>query len=253
MSKAMKQTLAALKGNQAVVLGREAPAKVPAGAVLLTFGKSFALQPEATVPVEALPPKLAAAAKVVANTGGVVTSAVAKSAGVDFAALLSKLQANKNVTVTLKGARKFSVTPKAKRADLLQVGQEPAAPAAKASKSAKATTPVKAAPKAGAKASKKPKEAAKPAKATKVAKAPAKAAPKASKAAVKAAPAKGKAAKAAKPAAKAAKAAPKAKAKEAPAKPAKKAPAKAAKDSKPAKAAKKETKPAKKGKGKGKK
>jgi hypothetical protein len=233
-NKALKQTLAALGSHQAVVIGKEAPAKVPPGSVALTFGKSHALQRENTTPVESLPPKLNAAAKVVAETGGLVTAKVAKEFGVDYAALLTKLQGNKSLVITERGKGKFSATVKAKRANLLQVGEQAAATAPKAAKVTKAAAPAK----VPAKTEKKAKEAPKPAKATKAPTKAAKPAPAPAKAAKKtAAPVK-----AAKPAPKPTKAA----AKAAPVKAGKKTAE--AKSAKPAKVTKAAKAPAKKGK-----
>jgi hypothetical protein len=233
-NKALKQTLAALGSHQAVVVGKESPAKVPTGSVLLTFGKSYALQRENTTPVESLPPKLNAAVKVVAETGGVITGKVAKEYGIDFAALLGKLQKNKALVLTEKGKTKFSVTVKAKRANLLQVGEQApakaAAPAAKGKAAAKVT---KEAPKAAAKA---PKAAPAAKDTKKAAKAPAKAAKAPAKVAKKLPEAKGKQGKGET-------------AKAAPAKAAKGKAAKAAPAAKPAKGkapAKKPGRPAKK-------
>ena len=183
MSKAIKQTLAAIGPRQAVALGKEAPAKVPGGAVLLTFGKTYALQRQASNVVETLPNKLPAAAKALVESGGVVTKKVAKAAGLDFDALVAKLQGNKALSVNALGS-KVVVTPKAKRADLIALGDNVQATAPKATK-------------APAKVEKKGKEAPKASKATKETPKPAKAAGKAPKAPVKAgkAPAKAEAPK----------------------------------------------------------
>lgn len=227
MSKAIKQTLAAIGPRQAVAIGKEAPAKIPTGAVQLTFGKTYALQRQASNVVEALPGKLPAAVKALVESGGVVTSKVAKASGLDFAALVAKLEGNKNLTVTAS-ANKVTVTPKARRADLIAVGQAAPAAPAKVAKAAPAKASAKAPVKVPAKADKKAKEAPKAAKATQ---SPAKGA-KAASAAPKVA--KGKAAKPA----------PKVEASKAKAK----GPVKGKAVIKPAKV---ETKPAK-GKGKGK-
>ncbi len=224
MTKAIKQTLAAIGPRQAVAVGKTAPEKLPSGAVLLTFGKTFALQRQASNIVEALPGKIPAAVKALVESGGIVTAKVAKASGLDFASLVAKLQANKAITLTEKGKNAFIVTPKAKRADLIAVGNAAPAPAPKATKAAPAP-----------KAEKKAKEAPKAAKATKEAPKPAKGAGKAPKAAEKAP------AKAAKPA-KAEKAAGKGKA-EAPKGPVKgKSATKPVKAEKPAKADKKAAK-----------
>ena len=213
MSKAIKQSLAAIAAHQAVVLGKEEPAKLPAGSILLTFGKSYALQRENTTIIDALPAKLPAAVKALVQTGGIVTAKVAKASGLDFAALFEKLNANKSVVVIAKGSNKFSVTVRAKRADLISVGTAPAAKApakavatkapvkaAKASKAPVATTPAKGKAKAAVVA---PKAAAKAAKAAPAPKAKAKAAPAPAAKASKGKPAPAAKAKKAEPAAKA--------------------------------------------------
>jgi len=160
MSKAIKQTLAAIGPRQAVLIGKEAPANTPRGAILLQFGKSYALQREASNIVEALPGKIPAAVKALVESGGIVSAKVAKAAGLDFAALLTRMENNKTVTVNAT-ATKFTVTPRAKRADLISgVGEAPKAKPAKGAKVVKEAP----APKGGKKAV---KAAEKPAKAPK--------------------------------------------------------------------------------------
>lgn len=167
-TKAIRQTLAALGPRQAVAVGKEPPAKLPSGTVQLTFGKTYALQRQASNIVETLPGKITAAVKALVESGGVVSKKVAKAAGLDFDALVEKLQNNKALSVTAM-ATKVIVTPKAKRADLISALSAPATPGP--AKKAAATKQV--ASKPAAKAAKSPAKAtakAKAGKATKEAK-----------------------------------------------------------------------------------
>lgn len=205
MSKQLKAALASLKSNQAVIVGRTAPEKTPKGAILLQFGKTFALQRAASADYSTLAPKLPAAIKaLVANGGGVINAKALKGLGYDFDALVAAVEKAPALVGQVNG-KKLVVTVRAKRADLIDLNAPaPVAPA----KAPKAAKPVAKAPVA-------PVKGKTPAKV--VAKAPEKPA-KAAKAAAPA-PVKGKAPKA--PAAAPAKAAPKAKAQPAPVAPAK--------------------------------
>lgn len=166
--KTIKETVGALKGRQAVTIGKELPAKLPKGVLALTFGKSYALQNAATNSVDSLPGKLAQAAKQLAETGGVVSNKVIKAAGLSMTDLYEKLSNNKAVVISDASNSKFTVTVRAKRSDLVTIGEATATPAkggkkAAEAKPAKETKPAKAqaAPKKGEakKAGKKEAEA----------------------------------------------------------------------------------------------
>lgn len=169
--KTIKETVGALKGRQAVTIGKELPAKLPKGVLALTFGKSYALQNAATNSVDSLPGKLAQAAKQLAETGGVVSNKVIKAAGLSMTDLYEKLSNNKAVVISDASNSKFTVTVRAKRSDLVTIGEATATPAkggkkaaeAKPAKATKETKPAKAqaAPKKGEvkKAGKKEAEA----------------------------------------------------------------------------------------------
>lgn len=160
--------------RSAVLVGKEAPTRTPRGHFVFKVGKTFALQETATNEVTTLPGKLNAAVKELLTTGGIVTKATAKAAGLDFAELVAKLDGKPKANVVAK-ATSLVVTPHAAKANL-KLADAPAAKPAKATKGAKqapAATPAKgkaakpavAAPKAARKAADVP---AKATKATKV-------------------------------------------------------------------------------------
>lgn len=150
-AKAPKQTTVI---RTAHIVGREEPKRPGRGNFVFQVGKTYAVQAIATNEVTELPGKVNAAAKALLTVGGVVTKATAKTAGLDFAELVAKVNGAKKAHVTAT-ASKLTVTPHASRDNLTTADE----PAAKEAKPAKAKATKEAAKPAKAKAAKEAKEA----------------------------------------------------------------------------------------------